>query len=70
MPILRCVQSCKWFLVYVSEFCVTFADSIPWGRSIWVERVSPHDGWARIRGWHSGRWARLWERCKDFMDVY
>ncbi|EJF63718.1 hypothetical protein BD309DRAFT_184004 [Dichomitus squalens] len=37
---------------------------------IWVEKVSPHDCWARIREWNGGRWARLYTRCREFMDVF
>ena len=36
---------------------------------IWVEKVSPHDCWARIREWNGGRWAGLHTRCREFMDV-
>ncbi|CAL1710867.1 unnamed protein product [Somion occarium] len=49
---------------------LSYADFALCSVLIWIERVSPHDGWSRVRGWHSGRWARLWERCKDYMDVY
>jgi glutathione S-transferase len=37
---------------------------------IWIERVSPHDGWARVRQWDGGRWARLWDRCSPYMAVH
>jgi len=49
---------------------VSYADFALCSVLIWIEKVSPHDGWSRVRQWHGGRWARLWERCKDHMDVY
>ncbi|KAI0041591.1 hypothetical protein FA95DRAFT_1548558 [Auriscalpium vulgare] len=48
---------------------LTYADFAVCGVLIWVERVAPHDGWARMRQWSGGRWARLWERCREYMDV-
>ncbi|KAI0746799.1 hypothetical protein C8Q80DRAFT_1105261 [Daedaleopsis nitida] len=48
---------------------VTYADFALCSVLIWVEKVSPHDCWARIREWNGGRWARLYARCKEHMDV-
>ncbi|KAH9919974.1 uncharacterized protein BXZ73DRAFT_52352 [Epithele typhae] len=49
---------------------VSYADFALCSVLIWVEKVSPHDCWARIREWDGGRWARLYGRCKEYMDVY
>ena len=37
---------------------------------LWIEKVAPHEGWVRVRDWDGGRWWRLWERCKAYMDVF
>ncbi|TRM60994.1 hypothetical protein BD626DRAFT_549430 [Schizophyllum amplum] len=47
---------------------VTYADFALCAVLVWIERVAPHDGWARVRMWNGGRWARLWERCLPYMD--
>ncbi|KAI0653895.1 hypothetical protein C8Q70DRAFT_1048233 [Cubamyces menziesii] len=49
---------------------VTYADFAICSVLIWVEKVSPHDCWARIREWNGGRWRRLYSRCREYMDVY
>ena len=49
---------------------ITYADFVLCSVLIWIEQVAPHDGWARVRQWNGGRWSRLWERCKEYMDVY
>jgi glutathione S-transferase len=49
---------------------VTYADFALCSVLIWIEQVAPHDGWARVRQWNGGRWSRLWERCREYMDVY
>lgn len=49
---------------------VTYADFAICSVLIWIEQVSPHDGWARVRQWNGGRWSRLWDRCKEYMDVF
>ncbi|EGN94524.1 hypothetical protein SERLA73DRAFT_114777 [Serpula lacrymans var. lacrymans S7.3] len=49
---------------------VTYADFAVCSVLIWVEKVAPHDGWARIRGWNGGRWSRLRERCQGYMDAF
>ncbi|KAI0300512.1 hypothetical protein B0F90DRAFT_1810385 [Multifurca ochricompacta] len=48
---------------------LSYADFVICSVLLWVERVSPHDGWTRMRQWSNGRWVRLWDRCKDYMDV-
>lgn len=54
----------------VMGYDVTYADFALCSVLIWIERMAGHDGWARVRSWNKGRWARLWERCQEFMDVY
>ncbi|KAI0277050.1 hypothetical protein BGY98DRAFT_1090049 [Russula aff. rugulosa BPL654] len=49
---------------------LSYADFAICSLLVWIERVSPHDGWMRMRQWSGGRWVRLWDRCKDHMDVY
>ncbi|PCH37051.1 hypothetical protein WOLCODRAFT_83420 [Wolfiporia cocos MD-104 SS10] len=49
---------------------VTYADFALCSVLIWIERISPHDGWARVRQWNNERWVRLWELCRNYMDVY
>lgn len=48
---------------------LSYADFAICSLLLWIERVSPHDGWSRMRQWSGGRWVRLWERCRDYMDV-
>ncbi|KDR79323.1 hypothetical protein GALMADRAFT_62871 [Galerina marginata CBS 339.88] len=47
---------------------VTYADFSLCSVLIWIERMAPHDGWSRVRTWNGGRWSRLWDRCKPWMD--
>ncbi|KAL4242417.1 GST N-terminal domain-containing protein [Abortiporus biennis] len=49
---------------------VSYADFVLCSMLIWIEKVSPQDGWLRVRQWNGGRWARLHERCRAYMDVY
>lgn len=49
---------------------VSYADFALCAVLIWIEKVAPQDGWARVRQWNGGRWTRLWERCHDYMDVF
>ncbi|KAF8879270.1 hypothetical protein BD779DRAFT_1767752 [Infundibulicybe gibba] len=49
---------------------VTYADFALCSVLIWIERMAAHDGWARVRSWNGGRWNRLWERCREYMDEY
>lgn len=49
---------------------VTYADFALCSILIWIERVAPHDGWARVRQWHGGRWSALYDRCQRYMDIY
>jgi len=48
---------------------LSYADFCICSLLVWIERVSPHDGWMRMRQWSGGRWVRLWDRCRDYMDV-
>ncbi|KAF5354239.1 hypothetical protein D9756_006990 [Leucocoprinus leucothites] len=47
---------------------VTYADFALCSVLVWIERMAAHDGWTRVRGWNGGRWARLYERCRPYMD--
>jgi len=47
---------------------VTYADFALCAVLIWIQRMAAHDGWARVRTWNGGRWNRLWDRCRDYMD--
>ncbi|KIY63663.1 hypothetical protein CYLTODRAFT_359571 [Cylindrobasidium torrendii FP15055 ss-10] len=47
---------------------VSYADFALCSVLIWIERMAPHDGWSRVRGWNDGCWMRLWERCRPYMD--
>lgn len=49
---------------------LTYGDFALCAILIWIEKVSPQDGWLRVRSWNGGRWMILWERCKDYMDIY
>lgn len=55
--------------VVVSGRDITYADFAICAILIWIERVSPQDGWPRVKAWNGGRWTRLMERCRDYMDV-
>ncbi|KAI0674342.1 hypothetical protein C8Q78DRAFT_1116508 [Trametes maxima] len=48
---------------------VTYADFALCSILVWLEKVSPLDCWARIRDWNGGRWAKLYSRCQEYMDV-
>jgi glutathione S-transferase len=49
---------------------VSYADFALCSVLIWIERMAPHDGWARVRTWNGGRWNLLWERCRPYMDEH
>ncbi|KAJ7136380.1 hypothetical protein C8R43DRAFT_1089438 [Mycena crocata] len=49
---------------------VSYSDFALCSVLIWIQRMAAADGWARIREWNGGRWVRLWERCKAYMDEY
>ncbi|KAJ7500739.1 hypothetical protein B0H11DRAFT_765810 [Mycena galericulata] len=48
---------------------VSYADFALCSLLLWIEEMAPHDGWARVREWNGGRWARLRQRCQDYMDI-
>jgi glutathione S-transferase len=48
---------------------VTYADFALCSVLLWIEKMAPHDGWAQVRQWNGGRWNRLWDRCREYMDV-
>ncbi|KAH7890633.1 hypothetical protein F5I97DRAFT_59401 [Phlebopus sp. FC_14] len=49
---------------------LTYADFAVCSVLIWIEKVTPHEGWAKVRQWNGGRWASLWERCQVYVDVF
>jgi len=49
---------------------LTYADFALCSVLLWIEKMSPHDGWVRVRQWNGGRWSRLWDRCREYMDVF
>jgi len=49
---------------------VSYADFALCSVLIWIETMSPHDGWARVRQWNGGRWSRLRDRCREYMDAF
>jgi len=34
---------------------------------IWFKKIGGEEGWARIRSWHGGRWAKLLEKAQPWM---
>ncbi|KAH8107297.1 hypothetical protein DFH11DRAFT_933583 [Phellopilus nigrolimitatus] len=55
--------------VLVSGRDLTYADLALCAIILWIEKVSPQDGWPRVKSWNGGRWTRLMERCREYMDV-
>jgi glutathione S-transferase len=49
---------------------VSYADFALCSVLIWIETISPHDGWARVRQWNGGRWLGLRNKCSQYMDAY
>lgn len=37
---------------------------------IWFEKAGPPDGWTKVKGWHGGRWERLYEECRQYMAIH
>jgi glutathione S-transferase len=56
-------------VLWVQGGGVSYADFALCAVLIWIERVAPHDGWQRIRQWNGGRWTRLCDACREWMDV-
>ncbi|KAJ3843367.1 hypothetical protein F5878DRAFT_706886 [Lentinula raphanica] len=48
---------------------VSYADFVLCSVLLWIVRIAPPD-WARVRNWNGGRWERLWERCKPYMQEH
>ncbi|KLO12300.1 hypothetical protein SCHPADRAFT_915666 [Schizopora paradoxa] len=53
----------------VSGRDLTYSDFALCAILIWIEKVSPQEGWPRIKQWNNGRWNRLMDRCRDYMDI-
>ncbi|KAJ8514495.1 hypothetical protein ONZ45_g7984 [Pleurotus djamor] len=47
---------------------VSYADFALCSVLLWIERMAPQDEWARVRHWDDGRWGRLYDRCREYMD--
>jgi glutathione S-transferase len=48
---------------------LSYADFAICSVLIWIETMAPSDGWVRVRDWNGGRWSRLRDRCREYMDV-
>ncbi|KAJ3799385.1 hypothetical protein GGU11DRAFT_743398 [Lentinula aff. detonsa] len=48
---------------------VSYADFVLCSILLWIVHIAPQD-WARVRNWNGGRWERLWERCKPYMQEH
>lgn len=55
--------------IVIQGYHVSYADFALCSVLLWIEQMAPQDGWARIRDWNGGRWARLRQRCQDYMAV-
>ncbi|KAF8635275.1 hypothetical protein AX15_000497 [Amanita polypyramis BW_CC] len=49
---------------------LTYADFAVCSVLIWIKRTAARDGWAQVRTWGGGRWARLYDRCREYMDEF
>ncbi|KAF8329007.1 hypothetical protein F5887DRAFT_443474 [Amanita rubescens] len=49
---------------------LTYADFAVCSVLIWIKRMAARDGWAQVRTWGGGRWARLYDRCREYMDEF
>ncbi|TFK18855.1 hypothetical protein FA15DRAFT_627533 [Coprinopsis marcescibilis] len=49
---------------------LSYADFALCSVLIWIERIAAKDGWSRVRTWNGGRWHRLYERCREYMDEF
>ncbi|KAF8638631.1 hypothetical protein AX17_002056 [Amanita inopinata Kibby_2008] len=49
---------------------LSYADFALCSVLIWIRRMAARDVWAQIRTWNGGRWGKLYERCRDYMDEY
>lgn len=47
----------------------TFADFVLCSTFVWFDKVGPAEGWDRVKGWHGGKWERLYEKCQPYMKV-
>ena len=49
---------------------LTYADFAVCSVLIWIKRMAARDGWTQVRTWGGGRWARLYDRCREYMDEF
>jgi len=49
---------------------ISYADFALCSLFVWMERMGGREVWAEVRGWNGGRWAMLWEKCREYMDEF
>lgn len=49
---------------------VTYADFALCSLLIWIKRVGPPGAWEMVRALNGGRWQRLWDSCRGYMDEH
>ncbi|KDQ17833.1 hypothetical protein BOTBODRAFT_105044 [Botryobasidium botryosum FD-172 SS1] len=59
---------------YVMGDKFSFADCVLVACFVWIDKIMAkqdveENGWERIKGWHNGRWERLWEKSEEYMQV-
>jgi glutathione S-transferase len=47
---------------------LSYADFALCSVLVWIQRVAGHETWRMVRDWNGGRWRRLYERCREWMD--
>jgi len=48
---------------------ITYADLFICGMLVKLRTSSPEIAWGRIKGWHGGRWERLWNSLEEYIVV-
>jgi len=47
----------------------SWADFVLCSAFIWFDVAGPEGAWALVSTWHDGRWGRLYEDCRLYMNV-
>jgi len=51
----------------------SFADFVLAGLFVWMSKFTEletgRSPWDRVRGWHDGKWERLWVKCEEFTQI-
>ncbi|KAM6494675.1 hypothetical protein JOM56_009298 [Amanita muscaria] len=55
-------------LTYAQGRDVTYADLALCSVLAWIKKVAGRDSWAQVKKWGNGRWGRLYDRCKDYIE--